>query len=266
MRRRLDGRHRCSAFTLVELLVSGGLVGIVGGLMVLCLLLGLNLFGKNIATNLPAQSSRIAFDLLQRDVHLAVGAPQLLDDSLADVAGPGPAAGVALRYYAGGPCLVATDAAPTATSLEVTQLAGFTPLPGDLLSLPAFRLERHVTMVGNAGSRWQLSLDAPVGVSITGTSTSNFIAFFTRRAAYAVVGGELRRYPNLAQPGVFHVTSRRVTSPTPFSIPIVSGLPDNRSLRVGLSVTEPSTQARAWASTDANLSFTLSCRTTLTTE
>src|SRR3989442_15646138 len=64
------GCHGRAAFTLVELVVSAGLIGIVGGLVFSIFTAEQVLFGKNLATNVPSQSSRMAFDHVSRDMHL----------------------------------------------------------------------------------------------------------------------------------------------------------------------------------------------------
>lgn len=134
-----------AASTLVEVLITSSLVVIVGGLVFLSLHAGVHLFGKNTAVNLPYQASRAAFDVLQRDLHGSAAAPRLIDASLTSVSAPGPAAGVALRNYSGGPCIVASDTASTATLIEIKQTAGFTPHAGDLMSLPAFRASSEMS-------------------------------------------------------------------------------------------------------------------------
>ena len=234
----------------------------MGGLVFLSLHAGLQLFGKNLAINLPYQSSRVAFDLLQRDLHSSAAAPQLIDAALAGVAGAGPAAGVALRAYAGGPYVVASDTAAASTLLEIAQAPGIAPAAGDLLSLPAFRLERNVVSVSNGGGTWLLTLDAPLGATLAGTATSHFVAFFTRRLGYAVVGGQLLRFDNLAQPGSFRVVSRGVTNATPFAFPVVAGLPDTHYLTAAFTARDPGSSARQWRAVDANLNFTLAYRAT----
>lgn len=261
-------RDASGGFTLIEVLVTSSLVVIMGGLVFLSLHAGVYLFGKNIAVNLPYQASRSAFDVIQRDLHASAAAPCLLDTSLAVVAGAGPAAGVAVRSYAGGPCIVASDTAAAATLVEVKQIAGFTPLAGDLVSFPAFRVERNVTAVTVSGTNWLLTLDVAIGVALTGTATSNLVAFFTRRLAYVVIGTDLRRYPDLSQPGSYNVVCRGITNASPFSIPLVAGFPDSRYLTVALTAHDPGNSAHQWTSTDANLNFTIAYRATspLTTQ
>jgi prepilin-type N-terminal cleavage/methylation domain-containing protein len=261
-------RDRPAGFTLVEVLITSSLVAIMGGLVFLSLHAGVHLFGKNVAINLPYQSSRTAFDLLQRDVHGSAAPPRLINASLANAAGPGPAAGVALRAYVSGPTLVAADAASAATLLEIRKTAGCEPHAGDLVTLPAFRIERNVVSVTSAGSTWLLSLDAALGAALTDTATSNLVAFFTRRVGYVVMGGNLLRYPELSQPSNFHVVSRGVTNATPFSFPVVAGQPDDRYLTVALTARDPGHSARSWKAVDANLNFTIAYRATtpLTTQ
>jgi hypothetical protein len=253
---------------LVEVLVTSSLVAIMGGLVFLSLHAGVYLFGKNIAVNLPYQASRAAFDVLQRDLHGSTAAPRLLDASLAAVSGPGPAAGVALRSYAGGPCVVASDAASTSTLVEIKQTAGFAPRAGDMISFPAFRIERNIISVTSSGTTWLLTLDAALGAALAGTASSNLVVFFTRRIGYVVVGDDLLRYSDLSQPSNFRLVSHGVTNATPFSFPVVAGLPDSRYLAVALTAHDPGNSAHQWQATDANLNFTIAYRATtpLTTQ
>lgn len=120
----------------------------------------------------------------------------------------------------------------------------------------------------NSGTTWLLTLDAALGAALTGTATSNFVAFFTRRFGYVVVGGNLLRYPDLSQPATFQVVSRGVTNATPLSIPVVAGLPDDRYVSVALTAHDPGNSAHQWKAVDANLNFTVAYRATtpLTTQ
>lgn len=253
------GRNR-SASTLVEVLITCTLITMMGTLVFMSLSAGVRLFGRNVAINVPYQSSRVAFDLLNRDLHSAVGEPALIDDSLAEVSGAGPAAGVALRLFAGGPCVVAADAAAGANTVEIRQSGTFTPQAGDRLSLPAFRVERNITSVTNGASTCLLTLDGPLGAALVGTASLDFVAFFTRRIGYAVVGAELLRFPNLSQPTNARVITRGVTNATPFSFPLASGLPDRRFVQAALTARESGSTARLWGGIDANLNFTAAPR------
>jgi hypothetical protein len=254
MLRRLRGRR--AAFSLPELLVTSSLITVIGGLVFLSLNAGVRLFGKNVAVNLPYQASRAAFDVLSRDVHASPAVPRLIDPSLVEVSGSGPAAGVALRRFVGGPCVVASDTAATATLVEIKRSVGFTPQAGDLLTLPAFRIERTIVSVSDLGSTWQVAIDAGLGAALNDTANCNFVAFFTRRIGYVVVGNELRRHPDLSQPGTFHVVSRGITNQTPFSFSA------SRYLSVALTANDPGSSARGWKGVDANLTFSIACRAT----
>jgi hypothetical protein len=263
-RHRLNPRpRRRAAFTLVELLISSGIVVVVGGLVFACLLAGLQLFGKNLAANLPFHGSRLAYDFLQRDLHTALAEPALLDAALHDVPGAGPAAGVALRWLVAGPCLVTADTAASALTLEVEKGAGSeAPKPGDLLSLPAFRIERTITSVASVGAHWQLGLEAPLGTPLVGAATENFVCLVSRRCGYVVSGEMLLCYSDLGDTANSRVVTRGVTNPTPFSFPVNGGQPDRRYLATQLVARDPGSSQRGWRGLGANLHFTIALRAT----
>ncbi len=259
---RMKTRQQQAAFTLVEFLVSSGIISVVGGLVFVMMLAGLQLFGKNVAANVPFQGSRVAYDLLQRDLHSSLADLTLFDASFNPVTGSGPAAGVAMRWLTAGPCLVAVDATAPATTIEVQQSGGAAPHVGDLLSLPAFRIERTVTSVSSSGSNWLIGIDAALGSPLTNAATQNFLCLFTRRCGYSVAGGALVRYADLGNPANSRVVTRGVANATPFSFPLVGSQPDRRFLVTQLTAVDPGSSNRGWRAVGANLNFTIAVRAT----
>ena len=89
---RLTSNNR--GYTLVELAVGAGMIGVIGLLLYsvlnLCTILG----AKNTAINVAHQNARTAMTRMLRDLHSAVSLPYLVDTNGNQVTGTGPAAGI----------------------------------------------------------------------------------------------------------------------------------------------------------------------------
>ena len=131
--------HR--GFTLVELMVSAGLVAIVGGVGYVLLQSGLNLFARSYALNASNELARITLDRMTRDIHEAIERPALVDNTGAKVtlgAVPVSAAGTRFRKYAAGPFRVPGSVNASGTSIPLSLQAGDSmPRVGQFLVIPA---------------------------------------------------------------------------------------------------------------------------------
>jgi type II secretory pathway pseudopilin PulG len=118
-----------AAFTLIELMVSTGVVTIAGTGIFLALQSGLNLYAKNTSVNVAHQQLLKAVQRISRDAHAAVDVPELLDASLTVVAN-GPAAGVSFQIPWQKPFKMTTGATGGTAKITIdTNSAGATPSP-----------------------------------------------------------------------------------------------------------------------------------------
>ena len=69
-------------FTLVEVLIAMGILGIVGLMIFLVLNSGMVLYAKNTAVNTAHQQARAGVDEMLQNIHSSVSIPQLVDSNL----------------------------------------------------------------------------------------------------------------------------------------------------------------------------------------
>jgi prepilin-type N-terminal cleavage/methylation domain-containing protein len=115
------GNRSPNGFTLPEILVTMGIMTIVGLMIFLVLNSGMVLYAKNTAVNSAHQQARSGVDQMLTNIHSSVSIPQLVDANLQPVASldgngqPIPAAGIAFQTFSAGPFPAAASAAATAT-------------------------------------------------------------------------------------------------------------------------------------------------------
>src|SRR6478672_414123 len=74
---RIQSGSKRAAFTLVDAMVTVGLVGVIGLAVFAVLNSGTILYAKNTAENIAHDQNRIAVNRLMHDIHEAVSIPQL---------------------------------------------------------------------------------------------------------------------------------------------------------------------------------------------
>jgi len=213
--------------TLIELLISTGIVALTGGIIFAILNSGLILFAKNTAINMAHQQARVAVLTMEQDLHEAISIPQLVDASKVAVAGNGPAAGISFQLYAQGPLKVVSQANAGQSQVNV-RVNGYVPKVGQRLCIPSHQIEYDIVAVGSGTTDRVLTLSSNLSVDVkvvlydSGTNTNvnvNVVCFITDRIYYVVSNGELRYYaPNQPTTGKF--LANDITSSTPFSIPV----------------------------------------------
>ncbi len=260
-------QYRRTAFTLVELLVSMSLVGVLGGIVYTILNTGLVLFAKNTAINVAHQQARIAVLRVEHNLHSSVSLPKLVDVNRADVAGEGPAAGISFLTFGGGPFRITAPAAAGATSLKVN-LRGYEAKPGQRLVIPSHDIEVDVA-AGDPGISGNRNILLATGLSLAVETTFDdagtavpvdIVCFLADRVTYLVEDGELRYYgPRGAN---YVVMANAITSPAPFRTPMSgSGTPDARMVTaINLSSADGSTSNRGFKSANIFLNSTVPVR------
>jgi prepilin-type N-terminal cleavage/methylation domain-containing protein len=269
-------------FTLPEVLISMGIMTIVGLMIFLVLNSGMVLYAKNTAVNTAHQQARAGVDQMLQNIHSSVSIPQLVDSNLQPITtiidgsgAPVQAPGISFQSFAAGPFPVVADALATDTSITLN-CPGYVPGAGARLNIPAFGIELDVasTTVSGANLRYNFAqaIGAPidiVGTGIDGGAGTTYMitAFITTRRAYAVVGGDLRYYPT-NDLSSYKVITRNITSATPFSIPLTPGsppTPQNRYVAaVDLSAVDANTSRRGYGAVNMFLSSKIPFRCKLT--
>jgi len=253
------------AFTLIEMMISLGAIGITGGIIFLVLNSGFILFAKNTAINVAHEQARVAILQMQRNIHSSVSVPQLVDVNLNPVTGSGPAAGISFQLFALGPYRIAADAAANQSMVSIIVPAGAgIPTALQHFIVPTHQIEQDITAVSGAGT---------VNVTLTGTlglpiSTSNgsydIISFVTNRVSYVVINGQLRYYPpGTAGTSNYSVLASDITNATPFGIPV--NLNNHFVGIVQLSTQDPEYAARGYLSTNMFINSQIPYKAQMTT-
>ena len=275
-------RKAGGAFTLPELMVTMGIVGLVGLMVFLVLNSGMTLYAKNTAVNSAHQQARAGIDQMLANLHSSVSIPQLIDANLQPVAEldasgkPTSAAGISFQAFGGGPFPVVANANANATSIML-YCPGYVPAANARLNIPSHNIEYNITSSTLVGPYRQFDLVTPASgigtaVSISGTGIEGGVgttyvisAFITTRSSYAVVEGELRYFPtnDLAS---YRVITRNIISTTPFTVPITAGgsLQNQFLAAVNLSSVEPNFTNRGYAAVNMFIDSLIPFRCRLT--
>jgi hypothetical protein len=268
--------------TLVELMVTIGVFSAVGLMVFLVLNTGMVLYAKNTAVNSAHQQARAGVNQMLTHLYSSVSIPQLVDTNLQAVSElngsgqPNSAAGISFQTFDNGPFPVVANANATDTFI-VLNCPGYSPPTGARLNIPSHSIEYDVTSTTALGSYRRFNLNTPangIGTAITisgtgiegGAGVTYVIAgFITRRQSYAVVGTELRYFPdnNVAN---YSVVSRNITSPTPFTVPLLpgGGIQNQFLAAVNLASVEPSYTNRGYAAVNLFINSMIPFRSRLT--
>ncbi|MGC3988210.1 MAG: hypothetical protein QM796_00730 [Chthoniobacteraceae bacterium] len=187
-------RFRTAAFTLVELMVTTGMVSVAGLVIFLIFNNGMILFAKNSAINLAHQDYRQAVQLFQNDLHKAVSVPFYLSSSAsASTTLPSitvdsvtynganvttTAQGISFQTFGGTSgegFEIGRNIASGSNQVVITG-SNATPVAGQRLIIPAYQIEADISAVSSSGSGttalYTLTLASILSSSsTTGTST-----------------------------------------------------------------------------------------------
>jgi len=268
--------------TLVELMVTVGIFALVGLMVFLILNTGMVLYAKNTAVNSAHQQARSGVNQMLTNLYSSVSIPQLVDTSLQPVSElnpsgqPNVAAGISFQKFDNGPFPVVANA-NASDAFVVLNCPGYTPGSGSRLNIPSHGIEYDVASTVALGSYRRFNLSTPAGgigtaISISGTGIEGqagvsyiITAFITRRESYAVVGTDLRFFPD-NNPGNYSVIARNITSATPFTVPLLpgGGLQNQFLAAVNLSSVEPNYSNRGYAAVNLFINSMIPFRCRLT--
>jgi type II secretory pathway pseudopilin PulG len=228
-------RSRNSGATLVEIIFTTILIGVVGLVIYTLLNIGTILASKNIAVNTAHQQARTAMLQMVSDLHGSVSLPQLVDvngnpsptpdPSASPTATPSstPAAGIAFQLWSSGPHKVTSNVSVTQKAVTISSPSTITPVPtpGQRLIIPGHGIEDDITAVAQvSNSSYILTLANNVKAAID-TSNGNIPCFITDRCSYIVKNQQLE-WVGPTTKKTFAVMGRNITSPTPFSVPVTA--------------------------------------------
>ena len=259
---------RIKGYSLLEMVISVGILGVVG--LALYSLLSINtiLGAKNTAMNTAHQQARTAMVQMLKDLHSAVSIPSLADANGNAVAGAGPAAGITFQAWSSGPHKIRADASTgqNQVNLTLTTGAGPTPSVGQRLIIPTHQIEDDITGVSGTSGNFTITLAHSLPVAVTGTGTYTIVCFVTDRCAYTIAGGNLQWLGPGAKK-TYRVLGSDITSPTPFGTPLTpAGALYYRFVSaINLSTADPAYSNRGFKSANIFLNGQVPMKTRLTT-
>ena len=199
-------RNRRGGFTVAEMGVAVGVLGLLGLVFFQVLNSGLVLFAKNTAVNAGHEEGRQGINRLTRDIHAAISVPELraapasftgtwvapVVDSAPVNGVPPTAAGVSFQNLAGGPNYVWKD--PGNPSLIMIRDDKGVAVEGMRLIIPFFGLEEDITKVAANGSANHRNIfikadQSTPGITAPDVGGSYCITYYTDRVMYLVQGG-----------------------------------------------------------------------------
>jgi prepilin-type N-terminal cleavage/methylation domain-containing protein len=209
-------------FTLIELMFTSMLIGVLGLIIYSLLYTGMVLSAKNTAVNTAHQQARVAMLEMLQNLHSSVLLPALANASGTPYPSPAPtaAAGIAFQQWSSGPHKIKSDAAAGQNQITLSLTTGTgnpTPVVGQHLIVPAYQIEADITAVSGATSNFTVTLGSPLPVAITGTSTNagDVVCFITDRCSYTIASNTLR----WNWKGTTRTLASDITNATPFNIP-----------------------------------------------
>lgn len=253
--------RRRNGATLVELLIGTGLIGIVSAGLATFVWVSVRLVSRNLATNHSHESARASVQQLLENLHESATGFRLIDiagsnfsdvaatassdrDSLSNMYLSNRTAGVRFRQVAGPPFKLSASATPVSTTLQFDFAnSKYVPQVGDKLVFPLIARECNIIAVPvlpfGARRTGSVTIDSPLGYTLTTGPTNITVGYFYPRMVLAVVGSELRLYRQVTGNALANpvVVAREITSPRPFGLLFptsVSASSDGLQLRVSL--------------------------------
>ncbi len=249
------GVRRCrgkGGFTLIELMITGGLLAGVGLIFIFGSNFMLRSFANTMAINSSHLEAKSGVQQMLHTLHNGVSPTQLVDvtgsgstRTVVPVASTQSAArGLAVQTVVGGPFPVAASAVAGATviSVLVNSQSGYIPVANDLIIIPTHGVEKYIESVGAyADAKYPINIRDSNGLSaleaistatVTGSNPTHGIvlAYFTRPTVFLADNGELRQF-DVGYVGAGSATTPRLTG-------------NGRLITGGLAKTDPADSAK----------------------
>ena len=195
-----------AGFSVGEMGVAVGVLGLLGLVFFQVLQSGLILSAKNTAVNAAHEEARQGVLRLTRDLHASVSIPQLRDTSfnvvngtLSPSASPGAtpptAAGVSFQNIAGGPNWVWKDPGGGSSNIIMIKDFGDNPQAGWRIILPAWGIEDDIRQVSGSSTTSHSNIFTVNGIETNIKNAKTYggdqyaICYYTRRVMYLVKNG-----------------------------------------------------------------------------
>jgi type II secretory pathway pseudopilin PulG len=202
-------QYNRAAFTIAEMMVAVGVLGLLGLVFFQVLQSGLTLSAKNTAVNAAHEEARQGILRMTRDIHASISVPQLRDTSFAVIsstpspsatpgATPPTAAGVSFQTIAYGPNYLWKDPSPNGNSPIMIKDGAYLPETGMRLIVPFWGVEDTVIKVTGASQAshsniWLANSQEQILGNRSpafGTAGNTYaITYYTNRVMYLVQNG-----------------------------------------------------------------------------
>ena len=224
-------------FSLVELMFTVALIGVLGLLIYSILYTSTVLGAKNTAMNVAHEQARVAMMEMLQDLHSSVSLPALANTSGVPYASPAPlnAEGIAFQEWSSGPHQIKSDAAAGQNQIVLNLTTGTgnpTPAVGQHLIVPSVQIEADITAVGGGNGNFTVTLGniygpaltppvtypvstLPIGIFGTASAGGDIVCFVTDRCSYTVANTTL----GWNWKGSTKTIGNYITNPAPFSTP-----------------------------------------------
>jgi len=229
-------------FTLVELMFTTVLIGVLGLLIYSLLNSGMVLGAKNTAVNTSHQQARVAMLKMVQDLHSSVSLPALANASGTPYPSPVPASaeGIAFQQWRSGPHKIISDRTTSDSTIhiKVTGASSAAPTVGERLIIPTHQIEGDVTAVSGTTNDLSVTMDnflvaagtpgsyqlpgggwaihtLPIAISGTGSALGDIVCVITDRCSYTVAGNTL----SWSWRGITRTAANDITNATPFNTP-----------------------------------------------
>jgi prepilin-type N-terminal cleavage/methylation domain-containing protein len=224
-------------FSLVELMFTVALIGVLGLLIYSILYTSSVLGAKNAAMNVAHEQARVAMMEMLQDLHSSVSLPALANTSGVPYASPAPlnAEGIAFQEWSSGPHQIKNDAAAGQNQIVLKLTTGTgnpTPAVGQHLIVPSVQIEADITAVSGGNGNFTVTLGniygpaltppvtypvstLPIGIFGTASAGGDIVCFVTDRCSYTVANTTL----GWNWKGSTKTIGNYITNPAPFSTP-----------------------------------------------
>ena len=271
---------------LVELVVTIAIVSVLGLVLYSLLNISTVLGAKNSAVNTAHQQARVAMVQMLQDLHSAISLPYLVDTNGNQVAGAGPAAGIAFQEWSAGPYKFKSDAAAGASQVHLTFPNGSSvPAVGQRFIVPSHQIEADITAVSGGSGDFVVTLGnisgpaltpavtyptATLPIAITGTTSGvgDVICYVADRCSYTVINGALQwQGPTTTSHNKLFAMGGDITNTLPFSTPLTpaGALYSRFVAAINLSTADPNYSNRQFKSANIFLNGQVPLKARLTT-
>jgi prepilin-type N-terminal cleavage/methylation domain-containing protein len=232
-------------FTLIELMFTTVLIGVLGLIIYSLLNSGMVLGAKNTAVNTSHQQARVAMLKMVQDLHSSVSLPALANASGTPYPSPAPAAaeGIAFQQWWSGPHKIISDGTTSDSTIhiKVTGASSAAPTVGQRLIIPTHQIEGDVTAVSGSANNLSVTMDnflvaagtpgsyqlpsgswaihtlpAQITLPVPNDGTvGDIVCFITDRCSYTVTSNTL----GFNWRGITRTAANDITNATPFNTP-----------------------------------------------